>query len=120
MKFLKPILAIILSCTLLCGCETKESFVTNYDDGYTDGYLEGIEYAKKEIASLVEEYYSDIYSSELYNAITALSIYADGIYEKEYGEPMPEEKLQSAIQKLLEYQKNVEQLIYDIDEMEIN
>ena len=113
-------LAFVLVCTLLCGCETKESFVTNYDDGYTDGYLKGIEHAKKEIASLTEEYYSDIYSTELDDIITALSIYADDIYEKEYGEPMSEEKLQSAIQKLLEYQKNVEQLIYDIDEMEIN
>ena len=119
MKLLKPILSIILACTLLCGCQTKESHVTSYDDGYTDGYLEGMKHAQKEIASLVEEYYSDIYYPDLEDYMNRLWIYSDGIYEDEFEEPILEAYLQEAVGKLLEAQRETEKIIYDIDEMEI-
>lgn len=43
MKFLKPMLAIILSCILLCGCEAKN------DTEYDEAWIEGIEFGQREV-----------------------------------------------------------------------
>lgn len=116
-----PLALIVFSVvgTISKFSEPETSEVTEYEEGYNDGYFEGRDLCKEIIADTVESDYFFIYSSKLDDVITALSIYADGIYEEEYGEPMSEEELQSAIQMLLEYQNDVEELIYGIDEIEV-
>ena len=110
------LLFLIVASMLLCTACTDEN---TYDKGYNDGYFEGRDWGQKQIAYHVEDQYSDIYSKELDDAISILNIYADGIYEDEFGEPMSEEELQRAIQMLLEYKNDVEELIYDIDEIDV-
>ncbi len=45
MKVFKLILAFTLSCTLLCGCQTKES----YDTEYNEDWEKGVEYGQREV-----------------------------------------------------------------------
>lgn len=45
MKVFKSLLSIILACTLLCGCQSKESYDTEYDEART----ERIEYGQREV-----------------------------------------------------------------------
>lgn len=90
-----------------------------YIEAYNDGYFDGRDWAQEQIAYFVENEYSDMYSSDFEDTICFLQIYADGIYEDEFGEPISEAELQEAIWKLLEHREEVEELIYDIDEIEL-
>lgn len=110
------LLFVIVASLLLCASCTDED---TYNKGYNDGYFEGRDWGQKQIAYHIEDQYSDIYSKELDDAISILNIYADGIYEDEFGEPISEDDLQRAIQLLLEYRCDVEELIYNIDEIEV-
>ncbi len=91
-----------------------------YIEGYNEGYCDGGEQAQNRIAYYVEEGYSQIHDFELDNAISTLFIYADGIYEDEVGKRISEAELQDAVRILLESQAEIEELIYDIDEIDIN
>lgn len=119
------LLFLIVASMLLCTACTDEDlyydhgYNNGYEEGYNDGYFEGLDWGQKMIADSVESDYFFIDSSELGDVITILSIYADGIYEDEFGEPMSEEELQRAIEMLLEYKNDVEELIYDIDKIDV-
>lgn len=119
---MKKVLCIVL-CTVLVlslsSCEKNDSLNDSYMEAYNDGYFEGRNWGQKQIAYYVEDEYSNIYSSELDDALCILNIYADGIYEKEFGEPIPDAELQKLIQILLKYRIDVEELIYGIEEIEI-
>ena len=113
----------IIFCVFLIfcmsSCEEKEGLDGSYADDYNEGYLEGVERGQSQIVNIVEDQYSNIYSSELENAVTLLEIYADGVYEDENGHPISEDELQEAVALLLEYKNNVDKIIYNIDEIEI-
>lgn len=93
--------------------------VTKYDEGYGDGFSEGMNYAQKELASQIEDLYyeiygfSDNYPVSMEDAEATLFCYAD------CDEEFTEEEIKEAILIALEYKDNVNDLIYDIDEMEI-
>lgn len=113
----------IIFCVFLIfcmsSCEEKEGLDGSYADDYNDGYFEGRDWGQKQIAHYVEEEYSNIYSSELENAVTLLNIYVDGIYENENGHPIHEDELREAVAILLEYKNNTDMIIYNIDDIEI-
>lgn len=113
-KFLYIVLCAVLVFSL-SSCKENGSYM----EAYNDGYFEGRDCGQKQIAYYVEEEYSNIYSSELDDALCILDIYADGIYEEEFGEPISDAELQNLIQKLLKYRTDVEELIYGIKEIEI-
>lgn len=112
------ILGIVMTVTELSDPKVSKSDDA-YIEAYNDGYFEGRDWAQEQIAFFAEDEYSEIYSSELDDAIYILQIYANGTYEKEFGAPISEAELQEAIGKLLEHQEELKKLIYDIDEIEI-
>ena len=119
---MKKFLCIVLCAVLvfsLSSCKKSNSSNELYMESYNDGYFEGRDGGQKQIAYYVEEKYSNIYSQEVDDALRTLAIYADGIYESEFGEQMSEAELQRLIQILLQYQIDVEKLIYEIDDIEI-
>ena len=119
MKDLKALLSIILACTLLCGCQTKESHVTSYDDGYTDGYEKGysVGYEEGEIdtRSSIEYKYEKATSKEIEEAISILRTYSDeGLWaDPSCEESVNDEELKWAAEIVSYYWCDIENLIYE-------
>ena len=119
---MERILCVVLCLTFVfsfSSCKTAEPSQLSYSDGYDKGYDYGIKHAQKEIVDEVEANYDTISDVNLEDAISILSLYADGSYEKGLEEPVEEEQLRWAISLLLEQHDETEQLIKEIKDIEV-
>ena len=117
-KFLCIVLCVVFVFSF-SACEKNSTPIDSYTEAYNEGYFEGRDWGQRQIAYYVEEEYSNAYTSELGDIISTLEIYADGIYENEFGKPLSEDELRQAIQILLEHHEDVKEIIYGIEEIEI-
>ena len=121
MKKLLSVVLCLCICVGLSACESNNRVrISDYDEGYNDGYVEGLNAAIDDIADAVQDQYWALEGKTTKErglhpeeAIMVLNDYLDGEY-------VSKEELRTAIRSISYFYSHAWDVIIDIEYMDID